>query len=284
MQEIASPAWHPSFPLQFSPLLCVTFASSAFSPPFKPFAIFAFKNLPHSDTVCAQIPVHAPFSHCHPLVVCEHARMNAHQPTIDPDAQLEDLLEDLLDPSITAIDLCRRHALTLAQLTEFLQGPLFAHLTAAASTLSSARTKLLALDIAPKALAALLATTQADQESRQLNETIRKAATKLLTITAKTLQPTPESPQPATPEPDHPTQPSEIAHTEHPTPVTPPPARSPVQSRPPKDTEIAFSPGHPSPNAHLPAAALRAACGAPRPYASTPSNHPPGLDMRKPAA
>lgn len=92
------------------------------------------------------------------------------------------LLDDILDPNLSAPAICRAHNITLAQLIEFLQGPDFQQLTEATHLLSQSRTKLLALDIAPRAMQALDQSTETNEESRLLNETIRKSATKLLTI------------------------------------------------------------------------------------------------------
>ena len=92
------------------------------------------------------------------------------------------LLEDILNPHLSAPAICRAHNITLAQLIEFIQGPDFQQLTEATRLLSESRTELLALDIAPRAMQALDQSTETDEESRLLNETIRKSATKLLTI------------------------------------------------------------------------------------------------------
>ncbi|MFG0313645.1 MAG: hypothetical protein ACF8LL_05595 [Phycisphaerales bacterium] len=94
----------------------------------------------------------------------------------------DSLLDDILDPSMSAPAICRAHAITLAQLIEFLEGPEFQQLTQATHLLSESRTRLLALDIAPRAMQALDQSTESDEESRLLNETIRKSASKLLTI------------------------------------------------------------------------------------------------------
>lgn len=193
--------------------------------------------------------------------------MHANEHAIDTDA----LLNDLLDPSINAIAICQRHTLTLHQLTEFLQGPLFESLNAAANALSQARTKLLALDIAPKALAALLTTTQSDQESRQLNETIRKAATKLLTITTKSLPPIT---MPQSPPAQHKAQ-SESPIPEQSITKAPKPARVHTQPSAAPNAKSAHSPVNSSSNLRPSSAALRAAAGAPRACTPARNNHPP---------
>jgi len=101
-----------------------------------------------------------------------------HTDTLTSDA----LLEDILDPNLSAPAICRAHNITLSQLIEFLEGPDFQQLTEATRLLSESRTKLIALDIAPRAMQALDQSTETTEESRLLNETIRKSATKLLAI------------------------------------------------------------------------------------------------------
>ncbi|MHA7813594.1 MAG: hypothetical protein ACX94C_09400 [Phycisphaerales bacterium] len=92
------------------------------------------------------------------------------------------LSEALLDPNLSAPAICRAHNITLSQLVEFLEGPDFQQLTEATRLLSESRMKLIALDIAPRAMQALDQSTETTEESRLLNETIRKSATRLLAI------------------------------------------------------------------------------------------------------
>ncbi|MBO6738290.1 MAG: hypothetical protein JJ916_00345 [Phycisphaerales bacterium] len=94
----------------------------------------------------------------------------------------DSLLDDILDPSMSAPAICRAHNITLSQLIEYIQGPDFHQLTVATRLLSESRTRLLALDIAPRAMQALDQSTETTEESRLLNETIRKSASRLLTI------------------------------------------------------------------------------------------------------
>ncbi len=107
----------------------------------------------------------------------------------------DSLLDDILDPSMSAPAICRAHDITLAQLIEFLEGPEFQQLTQATHLLSESRTRLLALDIAPRAMQALDQSTESDEESRLLNETIRKSASKLLTIARQSTAATHRLPQ-----------------------------------------------------------------------------------------
>ncbi len=92
------------------------------------------------------------------------------------------LLADILNPDRSAIDICTTHDLSFADLADFLAGPLYQSLADATRALARARTELLILDIEPRALLALSITTDTDDQSRPVHETIRKSATKLLTI------------------------------------------------------------------------------------------------------
>lgn len=104
--------------------------------------------------------------------------MSTHTANLDTPA----LLADILNPEQPASAICDRHAISYQQLVEFLDAPFFTQFTNAVQRLSQVRNKLIALETSPKALEALIETTSATEETRAVNETIRKSATKFLTI------------------------------------------------------------------------------------------------------
>lgn len=93
-----------------------------------------------------------------------------------------ELLVDILNPDRGVLDICTAHAISFADLIDYLKGPFFQSLADAARQLNHARTELLALEHEPNALLALIATTDTDEEHRPAHETMRKSASRVLTI------------------------------------------------------------------------------------------------------
>ena len=101
--------------------------------------------------------------------------------TTQPSPKLTaNLTRDLMDPGLSALDLCDHHDLKLNQLDELTRSPQFEQLKSCIARIAAARLELIELDAQPRALGALLETTRLPQEDQKSTETVRKASTRLL--------------------------------------------------------------------------------------------------------
>lgn len=105
------------------------------------------------------------------------------------------LTRDLLDPSVSALDLCDYHDLTLNQLVALINSDDFKYLKSSIDEINAARQAVIQPESRTAALGALTQLTHRPIESQQAAETTRKAATKLEQITRTTpIHPTKSSP------------------------------------------------------------------------------------------
>lgn len=191
--------------------------------------------------------------------------MSTHAAKLDA----QSLLADILDTEQSANTICARHAISYQQLIDFLDAPLFTQFTNAAQRLSQARTKLLTLETSPRALEALIETTTATEETRAVCETIRKSATKILTIARQSTRPPPKQaePKPKAAQPNTPIQ-------------TPPPGgirqrrTTPAQSHTPINYHIPTS-GYAIPSSTRAAKIIAAAGSTHTNLNPQPEPHPP---------
>ena len=101
--------------------------------------------------------------------------------TTQPSPKLTaNLTRDLMDPGLSALDLCDYHDLKLNQLDELTRSPQFEQLKSCIARVAAARLELIELDAQPRALGSLLETTRLPQEDQKSTETVRKASTRLL--------------------------------------------------------------------------------------------------------
>ncbi len=111
------------------------------------------------------------------------------------------LLEDLFNPSISTLDLCNYHDLSLPQLAAVLESETFADARAAFERINAARQSILTQESRPLALARLSDQLKDRPESPTHAESQRKAASKILSTTqAASAQPN------RVPRPDRPRQ------------------------------------------------------------------------------
>jgi hypothetical protein len=96
------------------------------------------------------------------------------------------LTRDLLDPTISALDLCDYHELNLIELQAIINSNDFQRLKAAIEEINTARQALIQPEARTAALAALNELTRRPIDSQQAAETARKAATKLEQLTRPT--------------------------------------------------------------------------------------------------
>jgi hypothetical protein len=105
------------------------------------------------------------------------------------------LMRDLLNPSVSTLDLCDYHNLPLSALIEIINSPDFKQLQSAFEQINAARTQLVNYEASFTTKASLNDITRQRPESEKHTETIRKSATKLST---KLSTPTINQDQPAT--------------------------------------------------------------------------------------
>gem|GEM_PF-5920575 len=98
------------------------------------------------------------------------------QPTIQLTAQLT---RDLLDGSLTTLDLCDIHNISLPNLLALIQSPDFQTLSSAITQINQARTQLIESESKPAALETLTRVAQQPTTTPQSTETARKAAAKI---------------------------------------------------------------------------------------------------------
>jgi hypothetical protein len=146
------------------------------------------------------------------------------------------LTRDLLDTTISALDLCDYHNLNLIELQAIINSNDFQRLKAAIEEINTARQSLIQPEARTAALAALTELTRRPLETQQAAETARKAATKLAQITR------PTATRPHARKATHkakqrtiPHQPTSIARPSprpiaSPKPTSPRPTRSPIAS------------------------------------------------------
>lgn len=90
------------------------------------------------------------------------------------------LLEDLLNPSISALDLCNHHNLSLPQLSAIINSEQFALAKQTIEEISRARRELMQPEAQTLALARLTDLCKDKPETPQHAETVRKAASKII--------------------------------------------------------------------------------------------------------
>ena len=121
------------------------------------------------------------------------------QPTRSITELTNDLLEDLLNPTLTSLELCQLHSLTLPQLATILGSETFKHAVECIERIASKREKLIDAQSKPLAKARLLDLLKSYPETDQQRETHRKAATTILRASPRTPpRPAPKAP-PRTP-------------------------------------------------------------------------------------
>lgn len=91
-----------------------------------------------------------------------------------------ELFNDLLDPRIPMLDVCRAHAITVNQLSRILASPEFQDAADALDLAEQLRARALAPDRRERALATLDAITQQEPTTPTHTECIRRAASALL--------------------------------------------------------------------------------------------------------
>jgi len=91
------------------------------------------------------------------------------------------LLEDLLNPSISALDLCNDHQLTLPKLVAIISSEQFEKARECIEQISAARQSLIEPEARTAALSRLTDLLKDKPETEKHAETLRKAASKLLT-------------------------------------------------------------------------------------------------------
>jgi len=97
------------------------------------------------------------------------------------------LTRDLLDPTVSALDLCDYHNLNLNQLVAIINSIDFKKLKAAIEEINTARQALIKPEARTAALTALTEITRRPIDSQQAAETARRAAAKLEQITRSSL-------------------------------------------------------------------------------------------------
>ncbi len=154
------------------------------------------------------------------------------------------LFTDLLDPAISLLDVCRRHALPIEHLHDVLASEQFQSAVDALNRAMELRTRALAPERAERALATLDAIARQTPTTPSHTECVRRAAGALLRATQPPKAPKSPAkrrePAPAAPQSGEPTPPSE--HAETPPPVIGPDFETPSalpdkSSRPTADVE-----------------------------------------------
>lgn len=175
-----------------------------------------------------------------------------------------ELLVDILNPDRGVLDICTAHAISFADLIDYLKGPFFQSLADAARQLNHARTELLALEHEPNALLALIATTDTDEEHRPAHETMRKSASRVLTIARQKASAPHSAPADTTPARRAPTK-----------------QRTSVTSVPPAQSESTHTTTHTPPTHTESPTATADPCVQGQPASGTPeTNAPPPRKTR----
>jgi hypothetical protein len=124
-----------------------------------------------------------------------------------------DLFNDLLDPRIPTLDVCRKHAVPITTLRRILESEEFQEAAEALIAAEKLRSKALASDRRERALATLDAITQQSPTTPTHTECIRRAASALIRATNEPRPPARAVSTPAADNENLPTHPSKPSPT-----------------------------------------------------------------------